>query len=29
MLGDKQEFKFMGVMSILNTHFILMFYLDF
>ena len=24
LLGDKQEFKFGGVMSILNTHFILM-----
>ena len=29
LLGDKQEFKFGGVMSILYTHFIPMFYLYF
>ena len=29
LLENKQEVKFGGVMSILNTHFILMFYLVF
>ena len=28
-LEDKQRFKFWGVISILDTHFILMFFLDF
>ena len=29
LLGDKQIFKFGGVMSIVNTHFISIFYLGF